>query len=129
MSLIECHECGKQISHTANICPSCGFDLSRHYGEWADSQLGILTVVPIISYFVVILGGIHLGIFDTDHKFFHTAIFNIPILNWLWIPNLIILGGVPVFKHVWWGGWTGAIFMVCAAIFAVNAVAPELLPV
>lgn len=87
-----------------------------------------LVVFPIIIYFAVILGGIYIGKFDTEHTFFNSALFDISILNWLYIPILLILGGVPVFKHAWWGGWNGAVFMSIAAIFAVRFVAPELAP-
>ena len=32
MSLVECPECGKQVSNTAITCPNCGFPISSIYG-------------------------------------------------------------------------------------------------
>ena len=29
MALIECPECGKQVSTTASNCPNCGYDITR----------------------------------------------------------------------------------------------------
>lgn len=128
MALIECKECGKQISENATSCPSCGFDLAAHYEQIAETKAATYLIVPIIVYFIVTLGGIQLGRFDPNHVFFHTNLLNIPVLNWLYIPIFLILGGVPVFKHAWWGGWNGAIFISIAAIFAVRFFAPELAP-
>ena len=92
MALVDCDECGNQLSHMASVCPSCGFDRSTQHQVAAEHSLASLVVFPIIIYFAV------------------------------------ILGGVPVFKHAWWGGWNGAVFMSIAAIFAVRFVAPELAP-
>ena len=128
MALIECTECGAQISETARSCPSCGFDILTNYEQAAESNAASIMIAPIIFYFAMVLGGIHLGKFDTNHDFFHTALFNIPVFNWLYLPILLILGGVPVLKHAWWGGWNGAIFISTATIFAVKFVAPELAP-
>lgn len=128
MALVDCDECGNQLSHMASVCPSCGFDRSTQHQVAAEHSLASLVVFPIIIYFAVILGGIYIGKFDTEHTFFNSALFDISILNWLYIPILLILGGVPVFKHAWWGGWNGAVFMSIAAIYAVRFVAPELAP-
>lgn len=128
MALIECTECGNQISENASSCPACGFDISTHYEQAAESNAAIFMIAPIILYFAVLLGGIYLGQFDTNHKFFHVKLLDISVLNWLYIPIFAILGGVPVFKHAWWGGWNGAIFICIAIIFAVRFVAPELSP-
>ena len=128
MALVSCDECGNQISDMASVCPSCGFDRATEYEVAAEHSLASLAVFPIIIYFAVILGGIYIGKFDTEHAFFNSALFDISILNWLYIPIIMILGGVPVFKHAWWGGWSGAIFMCFAAISAVRYVAPDLAP-
>ena len=93
-----------------------------------EPSAAILLIAPIIIYFVVVLGGIHLGKFDTNHVFFHSSLFDVNVLNWLYLPILFILGGVPVFKHALWGGWNGAIFISIVTVFAVKFVAPELAP-
>ena len=104
-ALVECDECGNQLSHMASVCPILrGFDRSTQHQVAAEHSLASLVVFPIIIYFAVILGGIYIGKFDTGHTFFNSALFDISILNWLYIPILLILGGVPVFKHAWWGG-------------------------
>ena len=38
MALVDCPECGKQVSTRATACPHCGFPLSREVGVAGDAH-------------------------------------------------------------------------------------------
>jgi predicted amidophosphoribosyltransferase len=48
MALVNCPECGKEISDTADKCPHCGKDEPNALSGWAL----ILTVIFIIIVFI-----------------------------------------------------------------------------
>ena len=125
MALIKCEECGKPIAATASTCPSCGFNHKGARTSYVESQSAILFVLPIIIYFIVIIGGLHLGFWDPNHPFFNQAIFDIKILSWFAAPLIVLLGVVPVFKTKLWGGWLNAFVMVGAIWQAAVYFAPE----
>lgn len=128
MPLISCPECSAEVSGSAESCPHCGFGLRDYFEEAAESSMFFLTLAPPLAYFSVVLGGIHLGYLESTHAFFNSALFDIPVFTWLWLPIFWILGGVPVVKNALWGGWSGAIFFSVAIIYLVKFIAPELSP-
>lgn len=51
MALINCHECGKQVSDTAQICPNCGAPVratQQRILKWNLTVLAIGMVLMII---------------------------------------------------------------------------------
>jgi uncharacterized protein (DUF983 family) len=59
MALIECKECGKQISSEARSCPSCGYEMKPHPLEQRDLENLIGLVIAVVGA-VIIFGGIYL---------------------------------------------------------------------
>ncbi|MCC9600385.1 hypothetical protein LOC67_07415 [Stieleria sp. JC731] len=62
MSLMECHECGGNVSSTAKACPHCGYEF---YGALTDGKLllsvwyvlvGAAAVVVIVQFGLFVFG-------------------------------------------------------------------------
>jgi ribosomal protein L37E len=53
MALIQCPECGKEISNSAKMCPHCGYKLKNNIKQkiWG-KRLTIIGLISIISTFV-----------------------------------------------------------------------------
>lgn len=45
MSLIECPECGKEISDKANSCPNCGYPLNNNQSYESDKYSEVLSEI------------------------------------------------------------------------------------
>lgn len=61
MAMIQCPECGKEISSTADVCPKCGYGLLKARQKRTEKKLwkiaGIIILVCIIGLAVVIASG------------------------------------------------------------------------
>ena len=55
MALINCKECGKEISDKATSCPHCGYKLKETTGEEELSVAKAVAVVIIIGLGVIFL--------------------------------------------------------------------------
>ncbi len=60
MALVNCPECGKEISDSAKSCPHCGYPLSEDNTEKKASPLGaspvsvvafVLSILALVSFF------------------------------------------------------------------------------
>ena len=59
MAMIECPECGKEVSDKAYVCPHCGYDPSRVkevYWEKMRIRLVLGLVALLVVLFVVLFG-------------------------------------------------------------------------
>lgn len=52
MALIKCKECGKNISTKANVCPHCGFDITKHKKQQVLIVSVILIIIAVICFSV-----------------------------------------------------------------------------
>jgi len=58
MAMIDCPECGRQVSDQADTCPACGHPLKRGFlgraGTERTFNVGCLAVVLVIGVLVVL---------------------------------------------------------------------------
>lgn len=62
MAMITCHECGKQISNTASVCPHCGAKVNQ-VSIKSDSSSTALIIYGVLIFLGAILCFIALGLF------------------------------------------------------------------
>jgi len=56
MALINCKECGKEISDTAKKCPNCGYE-DKNNTTSSDNSFGIIgMIIGFISFFLDFFG-------------------------------------------------------------------------
>ena len=48
MAMIQCPECGKEISDTAKVCPNCGYPIQKGKKQLSIKMVGILTVIVLL---------------------------------------------------------------------------------
>jgi len=56
MSLIDCPECSKSISSTAESCPSCGYQLTKRSSGDNSTRKVVLIVAICLGVFGAIVG-------------------------------------------------------------------------
>jgi len=56
MALVECPECKKSISDTAESCPSCGYQLNRRSGGGSSTQKILLILATCLGVFGALVG-------------------------------------------------------------------------
>ena len=56
MALVECPECKKSISDTAESCPSCGYQLNRRSSGGISTRKVLLIVAICLGLFGAIVG-------------------------------------------------------------------------
>ena len=71
MALINCPECGKQVSDTAPTCPNCGYDLSKANKDFkpvimplSEPSIKELRKVPTVIFGCLIVGCIIVSLFN-----------------------------------------------------------------
>lgn len=62
MAMITCHECGKQISNTASVCPHCGAKVNQ-ISIKSDSSSTILIIYGVLILLGAIICFTGLGLF------------------------------------------------------------------
>ena len=55
MAIINCPECNKEISNSANKCPNCGYKISKKKGCF--TYIIALVVVIVVIYIISLIGG------------------------------------------------------------------------
>ena len=50
MALIQCPECGKEISDTTDKCPHCGYPLMKIQNEEKNNEKKRTAIIAIIAY-------------------------------------------------------------------------------
>ena len=68
MALIQCPECGKDVSDSIKNCPHCGFKLKKSNGEKKNGDNKKLIIILSIVLFVLVAGGIGVGIAIHNHN-------------------------------------------------------------
>ena len=56
MALMECPECAKSISDTAESCPSCGYQQKKRSSGGKSTRMALLTVAVCLGIFGAIVG-------------------------------------------------------------------------
>ena len=56
MALVECPECSKSISDTAESCPSCGYQLKQRSADGRFTRKAVLIVAIVLGAFGAIVG-------------------------------------------------------------------------
>ena len=62
MSLINCEECGHEISESAKSCPQCGYTVYNFWEALADSSYVIFVLSFTISIIFIFIGGFPTGL-------------------------------------------------------------------
>lgn len=62
MAMITCHECGKQISNTASVCPHCGAKVNQ-ISIKSDSSSTVLIIYGVLILLGAIICFTGLGLF------------------------------------------------------------------
>lgn len=56
MAMIQCPECGREISDTAVSCPHCGYELKERRNKVRETELGPVVTNKPMALFEIILG-------------------------------------------------------------------------
>ncbi|MDA8926328.1 zinc ribbon domain-containing protein [Gammaproteobacteria bacterium] len=62
MALINCEECGHEISESSKSCPQCGYTAYNFWETLGDASYSIAVVVCGISYIFYFIGGFPIGL-------------------------------------------------------------------
>lgn len=85
MALMNCPECGKEISDQVNNCPHCGFPVNNKKDEGSNKKKKVIPVVIAAIVLLLILAAFSsINLYIREAFRFHKA--RIP-LNWerMWI--------------------------------------------
>lgn len=123
VALIQCEECGSEVSTKAIKCPNCGFNRQDNIDRAMFNILVWFTIFPIFGYFVICLSGIYFGFFDYSNAFFsHEFSF---FKSWLYWPLGFLFVGIGENRHSVLGGYLNA-FAVCFLLWiAVDWIIPD----
>jgi hypothetical protein len=58
MALVNCHECNKQVSDTARICPNCGAPVRAMQQRIMKWNLTVLAIGSVFMLLIAIGGGL-----------------------------------------------------------------------
>ena len=123
MALIQCKECGSEVSHKAIICPNCGFDFSEETEIALARIMAVVLIFPIFGYLVICLSGIYFGFFDYSNAFFSHLIGTLE--SWLFWPLCLLFGAIGWSRHPLWGGWLNAFAFCWLVWLAAGWIIPE----
>ena len=124
MALIQCDECGSDLSTNAKTCPNCGFDQAEKHDAAVDGAMLRITIAPVLVYLVICLFGINFGFFDYSNAFFSHS-FAGGLKSWLWGPIVFLFSGVGWNRHPVLGGWLNAVGICTVLWWTVDSIIPE----
>lgn len=124
MALIQCEECGRDLSTKAKTCPNCGFDQAEKHNTALDGAMLRITIAPVLVYLVICLSGIYFGFFDYSNAFFSHS-FAGDLKSWLWGSIVYLFSVVGWNRHPVLGGWLNAVAICTVLWWTVDWLIPE----
>lgn len=99
MALINCPECGKEISDTAKHCPNCGFKIKgkKKNGKKVGIVIGVIIIVLIVGILFFVFGGK-----SKEQKFYEDITYNCieKYLDELERPNSLVFKDITFYQGV-----------------------------
>ena len=115
MALVNCAECGKDVSTEAISCPHCGYDIKNI--ELQNSN-GTLVRLIIDGYWALLWCGFVLGFLTTDMKFFK---FNLQISEAVIYPWVVLPWFIGMVMRPWLRGFGYSLLILIGVFYYAGA--------